>query len=146
MFRGSSITKIDSKGRLKLPSDFRRVLEQSWGRDVFVTSVRGDVALLYPLPVWEVIENRLLELPSTDRTRQRYLQRVSYYGQQGSLDAQGRLVINPVLREAADMNGEVVVCGSLDHLEIWNRDRFLGGLDDQPFTDEDYENLSLKGI
>jgi len=146
MFRGSSITKIDAKGRLKLPSDFRRVLEQTWGRDVFVTSVRGDVAYLYPLPIWESIESRLLELPSTDRTRQRYLQRVSYFGQQGSLDAQGRLVINPVLREAAEMNGEVVVCGSLDHLEIWNRDRFVGGLEEQPFTDEDYENLSLKGI
>jgi MraZ protein len=146
MLRGSTITKIDAKGRLKLPSDFRRTLEDGWGRDVFVTSVHGDVALLYPLPVWEEHESRLLALPRTDRTRQAYLHRVSYYGQQGRLDAQGRLVIHPVLREAADVSGEVVVSGHLDHLQIWNRERFLSQLEDKPFTDEDYENLTLKGI
>jgi MraZ protein len=146
MFRGSSVTKIDAKGRLKLPSDFRRVLEETWGRDVFVTSVRGEVAQLFPLPVWESIESRLLALPATDRTRQRFLQRVNYFGQQGRLDAQGRLVVSPILREAAGVAGEVVVCGNLDHLQIWNRDRFLNRLEEEPFTDEDYGDLSLKGV
>jgi MraZ protein len=146
MFRGSSVTKIDAKGRLKLPSDFRRVLEETWGRDVFVTSVRGEVAQLFPLPVWESIESRLLALPTTDRTRQRFLQRVNYFGQQSRLDAQGRLVINPILREAAGVAGEVVVCGNLDHLQIWNRDRFLNRLEEEPFTDEDYGDLSVKGV
>ncbi|HVS16741.1 MAG TPA: division/cell wall cluster transcriptional repressor MraZ [Thermoanaerobaculia bacterium] len=146
MFRGSSVTKIDAKGRLKLPSDFRRVLEETWGRDVFVTSVRGEVAQLFPLPVWESIESRLLALPTTDRTRQRFLQRVNYFGQQGRIDAQGRLVVNPILREAAGVTGEVVVCGNLDHLQIWNRERFLSRLEEEPFSDEDYGDLSLKGV
>ena len=146
MFRGSSIAKIDSKGRFKMPSDFRRVLEESWGPDCFLTSVQGDVGLFYPLPVWEGIEGRLLDLPANDRSRQRYLQRVSYFGQQSCLDAQGRLVIAPVLREAADLNGEVVVCGSADHLQIWNRDRFLSKLDAEPFTDDDFADLAEKGI
>ena len=146
MFRGSSIAKIDTKGRFKMPSDFRRVLEESWGRDVFLTSIEGDVALFYPLPVWEGIEGRLMSLPTNDRSRQRYLQRVSYFGQQSRLDGQGRLVVAPVLREAADLSGEIVVCGSADHLQIWNRDRFLKRLVDEPFTAEDFADLAEKGI
>ena len=52
MFRGSAPAKIDEKGRLKIPTDFRRVIEERYGPDLFVTSVMGDAALLYPLPVW----------------------------------------------------------------------------------------------
>jgi len=146
MFRGSSIAKIDGKGRFKMPSDFRRVLEESWGREVFLTSIQGDVALFYPLAVWEEIEARLMGLPSNDRARQRYLQRVSYFGRQGTLDGQGRLVVSPVLRESADLKGEVVVCGSADHLQIWNRGSFLRRLESEPFTEEDFAELAEKGI
>jgi len=46
MFRGSAPTRIDDKGRLKIPTDFRRLLEERWGPDLFVTSVQGDSALL----------------------------------------------------------------------------------------------------
>lgn len=146
MFRGSAPTKIDEKGRLKVPTTFRRQLEERYGRDVFITSVLGDSVLLYPLSVWEEIEDRLAALPSTNRTKQRFLERVSYYGQQGQLDRQGRVVIPPLLRDSADMAGEVVVNARLDHLEIWNRKRLKARFTDEPFTDEDFEYLSEKGI
>jgi len=51
MFRGSSPAKIDEKGRLKVPTDFRRFVEERYSRELFVTSVHGDCARLYPLPV-----------------------------------------------------------------------------------------------
>ena len=146
MFRGSAPTKIDDKGRLKVPTGFRRLLEERWGREVFITSVLGDSVLVYPLPVWEEIEARLAALPSTDRTKQRYLERISYYGQQGQLDGQGRVVLPPILRDSADMSGDVVVSARLDYLEVWNRDRLEAKFAEQPFTDDDFENLSEKGI
>jgi MraZ protein len=146
MFRGSAPAKIDDKGRLKIPTDFRRSIEEKYGQDLFVTSVVGDSALIYPLPVWEEIEQKLVELPSTDRTKMRYLERVNYFGQQVSLDVQGRILIPQLLRESAGMNGDVVVSGQLDHLVIWNHDRFAKRLEDQPFTDEDFRALSLAGI
>ena len=146
MFRGSAPTKIDEKGRLKVPTAFRRQLEERYGREVFVTSILGDSVLLYPLSVWEEIEDRLAALPSTDRTKQRFLERVSYYGQQGQLDGQGRIVIPPLLRESAQMVGDVVVSTRLDHLEIWNLERLQARFTDQPFTDEDFAYLSEKGI
>jgi MraZ protein len=146
MFRGSAPAKIDDKGRLKIPTDFRRSIEERYGPDLFVTSVMGDSALIYPLPVWEEIEARLAAMPSTDRTKTRFLERVSYYGQQVRFDLQGRILIPQLLREKADMNGDVVVSGQLDHLVVWNHERFLARLDDQPFTEEDFRALTERGI
>ncbi|HEX2645555.1 MAG TPA: division/cell wall cluster transcriptional repressor MraZ [Thermoanaerobaculia bacterium] len=146
MFRGSAPAKIDDKGRLKIPTDFRRLIEESHGPELFVTSVQGDSALIYPLPVWEEIESRLMAMPSTDRTKTRFLERVSYFGQQVRIDVQGRILIPQLLREKADMNGDVVVSGQLDHLVVWNHERFLARLDDQPFTEEDFRALTERGI
>jgi len=85
-------------------------------------------------------------MPSTDRVRQRFLERVSYYGQQLRLDGQGRLVMPPILRESAGIAGEVVVSGSLDHLVVWNRDRFVRKLAEEPFTEDDFQALALRGV
>jgi MraZ protein len=146
MFRGSAPTKIDDKGRLKVPTDFRRFIEDRYGVDLFVTSILGDSALVYPLPVWEEVEARLQAMPSTDRTKGRFLERVSYYGQQVSLDGQGRILIPQILRESAGMNGDVVVSAQLDHLVVWNHDRFVARLEEQPFTEDDFRALAERGI
>ena len=132
MFRGSTVATIDDKGRLKVPTDFRRALEERFGADFFITSVAGDHALVYPLPVWEEIESRLAALPATDRVKERYLERVSYYGQQS--------------RSSATMSGEVVISARIDRLVVWNRERFEKRLAEHPFTDEDFGLLSERGI
>lgn len=146
MFRGSSPAKIDDKGRLKVPTEFRRILEESYGPEVFITSVVGDSAKLYPLPVWEEVEQKLAGVPSSDRAKQRFLERVNYFGQQLRLDSQGRVLIPQILREQAEILGEVVVSGRIDQLEIWNRERFDRRLSDEPFTDDDFKALAEYGI
>ncbi len=142
MFRGSAPAKIDDKGRLKIPTPFRTYMEERWGSDVFTTSVVGDSALIYPLPEWEAIESRLATLPSTHRSAMKYLERVNYFGQQGRLDAQGRIVVPPILRESADIVGDVVVSAHLGHLVVWNRESFESRLADEPFTEDDFRALS----
>ena len=146
MFRGTAPAKIDTKGRLKVPTEFRRLLEERYGPDIFITSVMGESALLYPISVWEDVESRLAAVPNSDRAKRRYLERVNYFGQQLRLDAQGRTVIPQILRDRAEIFGEVVVSGRLDHLEIWNHDRFHQKLDDEPFSDEDFQSLAEHGI
>jgi MraZ protein len=148
MFRGSAPAKVDDKGRLKVPTDFRRFLEERYGPDLFVTSIHGDSVLLYPLPVWEELEARLGAVPATDRAKGKFLERVSYFGQQVRLDGQGRLVIPQLLRESAGMSAdvEVVVSARLDHLVVWNRERFARRLEEQPFTEDDSRSLTERGI
>jgi DNA-binding transcriptional regulator/RsmH inhibitor MraZ len=71
---------------------------------------------------------------------------VNYFGQTGELDAQGRVVIPPQLRESAAIVGDVRVFGRIDYLEVWNEERFLHKLQREPWTDEDGLGLSGHGI
>ncbi len=146
MFRGSAPAKIDDKGRLKIPTPFRVHLEDRWGPEVFATSIRGDSALIYPISEWEEIEARIAAQPSTHPATNKLIQRVNYFGQEARLDAQGRIVVPQILRESADIAGEVVVSGHLNHLEVWNRQKIESKLADEPFTEDELLALSDLGI
>src|SRR5688572_13304125 len=146
MLRGNAPATIDEKGRLKIPSIFRAEIEDSWGSDFYVTSLTGESVLIYPLPIWQEIEERLAKLPSLNPTKKKYLDRTSYYGQSTSLDKSGRILIPVILRESAKMAGEVAVLGALTYLDVWNHERIKARLDSQSVTNEDKEILSQLGI
>jgi len=146
MLRGSSLAKLDEKGRLKLPASFRGVLEPKFGSDYFVTSLRGDSVRIYPMDVWFRIEERLARASSLNPSVMRFKNAVNYFGQSSPMDAQGRILIHPLLRERADVRGEVVVLGQQDFLEVWNRTAFEERLQADPLTDADLGALSDLGI
>jgi MraZ protein len=146
VLRGNAPAKIDDKGRLKVPNGFRALIHEAHGRDVFVTSLTGDSVRVYPMPVWQAIEQKLAAMPSTHPARLRFLDRVNYYGQVSDIDVQGRVLIPSRLRDSASMNGEVDVFGQYDYLEVWNHERFLAKLQREPFTDDDARALSEYGI
>ena len=146
MLRGNAPATIDEKGRLKIPSNFRGYIEESWGSDFYVTSLSGESVLVYPLPIWQEIEERLAKLPSFDPTKQKFLDRTNYYGQLTSTDKSGRVLIPTLLRESAQMSAEVAVLGYLDRLEVWNHKRFVDRMKADEFTSEDQETLSKLGI
>jgi MraZ protein len=146
VLRGNSPAKIDDKGRLKVPNGFRAVIQKDHGAELFVTSLTGQSVRIYPMPVWVDIERRLAQMPSIHPARLRFLDRVNFYGQVAELDPQGRVLIQPRLRESALMNGEVDVLGQQNYLEVWNHERFVTRLIAEPFTDEDAKALSDFGI
>jgi len=146
VLRGNAPAKIDDKGRLKVPNAFRTVIQKDHGSDLFVTSLTGQSVRIYPMPVWIEIENRLGKVPSTHPARQRFLDRVNFFGQVAELDPQGRVLIQPRLRDAAQMNGEVDVLGQQSFLEVWNHERLVARLSAEPFTDDDAKALSDFGI
>jgi MraZ protein len=144
--RGSSATRIDDKGRLKVPAMFRGVIHDQHGADVFVTSLTGESVLVYPMPVWLEIEQKLSKMASTHPSRLKFLDLVNFYGQEGELDSQGRVAIPPHLRESASIIGEVRVFGRINHIEVWNAERFAQKLQRGAWTDEDALRLSEHGI
>jgi MraZ protein len=144
--RGSFQARIDEKGRLKVPTVFRGVIRDQQGPDVFVTSLTGESVRIYPLPVWLLIEDKLSRMPANHPSRLKFLDRVNYFGQTGELDNQGRVVIPAHLRDGASIVGDVRVIGRIDHLEVWNEDRFLQKLQREPWMDEDGLRLSEHGI
>jgi MraZ protein len=143
---GHAPATIDDKGRLKVPANFRKVIEEKYGRDCFITSTDGRRALVYPLPVWFDYQERLARVPSASMAKAKFMERVNYFGQVSSIDAQGRVLVPNILREVAGIKDDVVVIGNQDHLIVWNEGRIQKRLEETPLTDEDFKELELHGV
>lgn len=125
MLRGHYTAKFDDKGRVKIPAEFAEEFLQLCGgsRRIFITSLDGETALIYPLPVWEEFEIRLAALPTADPDVENYIRTVSYWGRETPIDAQGRLLLHPLLRESALDSLEASVFGRQRFLEICDHNR-----------------------
>lgn len=145
MLRGRASTKIDDKGRLKVPSGYRAIIEAEWGTALYLTSLSssGDSVRVYPMKVWESIEAALRALPSLSPARKAFELTTSYWGQVAELDAQGRVVIPPQLREAAAAHADVEVIGLQNCLEVWNSDRLRLKVENVPLSDEHLVTLGI---
>ena len=146
MLRGNAPARIDEKGRLKVPNAFRALVESKYGRELFLTSLSGEYVRIYPMPVWLEIEQKLGEVPSTNPSLLRFLDRINYFGQTAELDSQGRVLIPVRLRDSATMAGEVDVLGQVNWLDVWNHDRFLTKMQREQYTDDDARALSEFGV
>jgi len=143
--RGNCPAKVDEKGRLKIPAVFLDALKE-YGNQFYITSTTGESARIYPMKVWSAIEDRLEKVPTQNRAKRKFLMRTSYFGQSVELDAQGRVLLPSVLREEAQMKGDVDVFGSLDYLEVFNHVRMLDELKNSPYTEDDDKALEDLGI
>ena len=145
MFRGNHPTRVDDKGRLKVPAEYKRVLDEKYGAQFYITSWDGKVAQVYPFEEWERIEQKLAGLSNFNPAKKKLLTRTNYYGQVVEMDGQGRLLIPSLLRESANIKGEVAVMGNLTHLEVRNMEALRTELE-EPFTAEDEKTLDELGI
>ena len=146
MFRGNHPTRVDEKGRLKLPAEFKRLVDEGYGTQFYITSKDGRTAEIYPLPEWQKIEEKLAVIPSLNAAKKKFLNRVNYYGQMSEMDAQGRVLLPQILRESARLTGEVVVFGVQTYLEVANHDEFKQSMDTDPLTAQDQEILAGFGL
>ena len=75
MFRGTHLTRLDDKGRLKMPAEFKRVIDENFSAQFYITSWDGRSAKVYPMQAWEEIERKLAALPEMHKTKQKFLER-----------------------------------------------------------------------
>ena len=145
MFRGSHLTRLDDKGRLKMPAEYKRLADEKYGSKFYITSWDGKSAFIYPISEWETIERKLVALPTFNPSKQKLLKLTSYYGQEVEFDGQGRLLLPATLREAAELKGEVSVAGRLTFLEVQNAESLRQEVL-QPLSEEDAKTLDGLGI
>jgi MraZ protein len=146
MFRGNHPARVDEKGRLKLPAEFKRVVEENYGAKFYITSKDGRRAEIYPLQEWERVEAKLAEIPNMNPAKRKFMDRVNYFGQATEMDAQGRVLLPQILREQAKAVGDVVVFGQQTYLEVANHEAFRQHMDANPLTAEDEKALADLGL
>ena len=152
MFRGIAAVTMDSRGRMALPSRFREEAEQrTENRLVATIDTNEQCLLLYSLGDWEEVQRRL-EALSNIGTSARLLQRLLIgHATDVEMDAQGRVLIPPMLREYGELEKKIVLMGQTNKLEIWNeqiwrtrREEWLKATRESAFSDlSDLDGLSV---
>ena len=146
MFRGNHPTRVDEKGRLKVPAEFKRLIDEKYGTQFYITSLDGKVAQVYPFEEWQRIEEKLAKLSNFNPTKKKFLNRTNYYGQLVEIDGQGRVLIPALLRDTARIQGEVAVVGNLTYLEVQSIEAYKKDIEENPFTQDDEKTLDELGI
>ena len=146
MFRGNHPARVDEKGRLKLPAEFKRRVDEEYGEQFYITSKDGKVAEIHPLKEWEKFEAKLALIPNFNPAMKKLLDRLNYYGQMARMDEQGRVLLPQILREQARVTGDVVVFGMQTYLEVANHENFKQNMEANPLTEEDQQTLAGFGL
>jgi MraZ protein len=124
VFRGVTQLALDGKGRLAIPARYRPALDQRSEGKLVITADPSRCLLLYPLPDWEPIQQRLMSLSSFNE-RTRAIQRLLVgHADDAGLDAAGRILVPQALRQFAGLDKQVVLVGQGNRFEVWNRERW----------------------
>ena len=117
MFSGEYNCKIDSKGRITLPSKLRDQLE---GTTFFITRGLERCIDLFTEEVWNEKIKKLSKLSMTNPKQRAYLRIFLSAATELTFDSQGRISIPKALKEYANMKKEITVTGINDRIEIWD--------------------------
>lgn len=121
MFRGINLIQLDAKGRLTMPTRYRSRLESTAKNQLIVTiDTEESCLLLYPLPEWELIEQKIQALPSFHKVTRRIQRLLIGHATEVEMDGSGRLLLPPLLREYAALDKQVMLVGQGKKFEIWS--------------------------
>ena len=122
MFRGIAQLNLDSKGRLAVPARHRDLLLERCGGHLVVTADADRCLLIYPLPDWELIQQKLEGLSNLDPRVRELQRRLIGFAVDVDIDGAGRVLISPALRQFAQLEKNVVLVGQGKKFELWNQD------------------------
>ena len=151
MFRGASKVTLDAKGRMAIPTRHRAALNDGCEGHLVVTVDPSHCLLVYPLPVWEELERRLIKLPALKPKTRRVQRMLLGYATEVDVDAQGRILVSKELREFAGIARNAMLMGQGNKFELWDeeklktiRDEWLhAGQDDDDELPTELETLTL---
>lgn len=122
MFRGINSITIDTKGRLAIPMRYRSALGAEEKTPLVVTiDTEETCLLLYTATTWQVIEDKLQQLPSFNAAARRIQRLLIGHATDIEVDANGRVLLPTVLRNYAQLDKDVVMIGQGNKFEVWNK-------------------------
>lgn len=119
MFRGLNSVSIDEKGRITIPTQYRKLIMDDKSLLVITIDTEDRCLLLYPLTQWKIIEGKLEQLPSFHPATRRIQRLLIGHATELELDRQGRILIPPLLREHAGLDRSVMLVGQGKKFELW---------------------------
>ncbi len=140
-FRGRYDFSIDQKGRINIPSKFRKLLSPE-AEETFVICRAPDGCLwAYPKDEWEKFEDTLVKMP-VSREVNKFQRAIQNTLNDSTLDKQGRVSLTPLQMKIAGIDKEVSIIGRGSYLEIWDTGRF----EEYTGNGEDFDEVYYKTI
>ena len=138
-FHGEYQSTIDAKGRFHLPGSLKKQLVE--GESRFIVSRGFEKCLtLYPLKSWQSILDRISQLNDFDPKVRQFRRQFLGGATEVELDAAGRILLPPTLREFALPGKEIVLAAALDRFEIWDASKYKQLFED--FSADAFSNLA----
>ncbi|MFH0777335.1 MAG: division/cell wall cluster transcriptional repressor MraZ [Candidatus Eisenbacteria bacterium] len=126
VFKGQFAHSVDHKGRVSIPSSFRRVLTKRDRHTFTITNGLDGCLYLYPQMEWDKVQQRLKKLAFWRSDNRRFIREFLENAYDVEVDGQGRIKIPQVLIEMARLDREVLFLGGLDKIEVWNPRTYRG--------------------
>lgn len=151
MLRGVHTLALDAKGRIAVPSRYRALLQSLADGDLVVTiDTEARCLLIYPLTEWELIQEKISSLSSFNRAARRIQRLLVGHATDVEMDASGRVLVPPPLRDYAELDKKVVLLGQGNKFELWSedlwartRDAYLEEAGDADTMTAELEQISL---
>ena len=148
-FIGNPKTKLDERGRLKMPAEFKAFIERKYGKDFtsfYITSREGKDAEIYPMPEWQRHLAKIFAMPKSLPARKKLLERYNLFGDRAEMDPQGRLLMPEELRNAGLANVEVKVSGEGSFLRVTSLQVLRESVSASPLSPQEEDSLAGYGV
>ena len=148
-FSGNPKAKLDDRGRLKMPAEFKAFIEKKYGTDFnafYITSQDGETAEIFPMPEWQRQMGKILKMPKSHPARIKLLASYNLFGDRADMDPQGRLLFPEELRNAAQLTGEVKVSGEGNFLRVTSLEKLRAAVKANPLTPQETDSLTEYGL
>ena len=134
---GTYYCKMDSKGRIMLPSELRKQLEALQMNDfILKRAVFHDNLEMHPKDEWNRLMSKLKKLNPFKKKNVDFLTRFLAGVRNVNIDNTGRLQIPKDLVNVAGLKKEVVIASAINIFQIWDKDKY------EAFLKETSENFS----
>jgi MraZ protein len=146
-FRGRFDYSIDQKGRLNIPSKFRKMLPPDAEDTFVICRAPGNCLRAYPKDEWERFEDKLINMRDS-KDSAKLVRIIQNTVSDCKLDGQGRIMITPLQMKIAGINKDVSIIGCGNFLEIWDTGSFerAAAADGEEFDDVYYSIIPNQNI
>jgi MraZ protein len=148
-FCGSPRAKLDERGRLKMPAEFKAFIDRKYGKDFnefYITSREGLDAEIYPLPEWQQLWAKVMKMPPSNQARRDLVTRYTLYGAKAEMDNQGRMLLPEELRSLGMLNEDVTVMGEGNMLRVTVLSRLKEQVQGKPMEAANMDALAEFGL
>jgi len=148
-FSGNPKTKLDERGRMKMPAEFKAFIDKKYGKgfkDFYITSQDGVTAEIYPMKEWMRQMAKILEIPKSHPARIKLLDTYNLYGDRVDMDPQGRLLFPEELRNEGVLVGDVKVSGEGNLLRVTSLKSLRESVKANPFSEQELDALARYGL